>query len=240
MENFENMLKDYMDIEMINDKLALEEPIEIPKRVENKKSKNDFVRTISMCDFVRYYLGTNHECKNLMHKGLKSFDNPYIIGISNDFALKNPDCIIRNEIVVVLDSYGNPGTYINPSILRNIKTMEEYKHVVFLFEKIKVHNIRVARKNRERLKILYNKIESLQQTYDSTCELLSILEKKYIIKEIRKYVKSLKQHLDYNGICEKKEFELNEVEKLILNNVCNEEKFNSKKQLRRRNYNDKY
>lgn len=220
MENFEEMLEKYLDDEEMKSKYIEDEKenvVEIKNIV--KKIGNNFESTISISEFVSCYLGTEHKCKNLKHKGLKSFNNPYVIGISNEFAIKNPDCIIRNEIVVVIDDYGNPGTYINPNILKQIKNMEEYKNTRNLLEKIKLHNL-------DNIDILYNeynniikKIDELEKTYIDSCDLLKCLEKKYILREIRKYVKKASK-INIECLTQQKEVQENvELQYNLLNNT---------------------
>lgn len=189
MENFEELLSDYLDEEEINKKLEQDSKEESEVKRQTKKTSNNFVKTISIKDFVNIYLGVNHSCENLKHQGLKSFKNPYIVGVSNDFASKNPDCVKRNEILVVIDSYGNPGSYINPELLFKIETMEQCKYTLDLLEKIKLNSfeniIVLFKKYQETL----FKINELEQTYNSSCDLLTLLQKRSILKQIKKYVK---------------------------------------------------
>lgn len=192
MENFEDLLEDYLDQDMINEKKNIEE--ENIEYINTQKSINrEFVRTIPIKDFVYYYLGTKHDCTNLKHKGLKSFGNPYVVGVSNDFALKNPDCVIRNEIIVVVDSYGCPGAYINPELLKKLETMEEQKQLLTLFNKIKIHDFSCLQEYFNEFISINRTILSLEKTYVDTCDLLNTIEKKYVINRIRNYAKKLKQ-----------------------------------------------
>ena len=150
MENFEEMLEKYLDEKIIGDKIQIDEnEFEEENLIKKKNTSTNFLNTISISDFVKYYLGTEHECKDLKHKGLKSFNNPYVVGISNEFAIKNPDCIRRQEILVVIDSYGNPGTYINPVLLKNLENMEECKNILKILNSIRIVNL-------EEIVLLYN------------------------------------------------------------------------------------
>jgi len=150
------------------------------------KRKNQ-VDGISMQNFVSNYLGTQHSCSKLKHQGLKSFNNPYVIGVSNDFALKYPDCVMRQELLVVIDDYGNPGTYINPINIQKLIELEVSKEKIKLLENITCYNF-------EEIGLLYqvwikliNDIKCLDALYDSIYELLYLTNKVKILRNIRKY-----------------------------------------------------
>lgn len=201
MESFEEMLEHYLDEKVINEKISLDIPVVEEMVINHKKNTlSNFLNTISMSDFVKYYLGTDHDCKDLKHKGLKSFNNPYVVGISNDFAVKNPDCIRRQEILVVIDSYGNPGTYINPVLLKNLEDMEEYKSILHILNSVRVDNLtEVATLYSEYMKII-NKMSELEQQYIDGCDLLNQLQKNSLLKEIRKYAtKAAKKAIEFSN-----------------------------------------
>lgn len=210
MKDFEQMLEQYIDYNEMNEKLENdnEDKYELLKEKSKTKTSNNFVNTITISEFVNYYLGTEHKCKNLKHKGLKSFENPYVIGIPNTFAIKNPDCIIRNEILVVIDDYGNPGTYINPDVLKKIKTMEEYKKALNLLEKVRLQSLENINQLYTKYMEVQDKIEELRKVYLDSCDLLRCLEKRYVLKEIRKYVNEAKE-IDIEFSVSRKEIDRN-------------------------------
>lgn len=191
MEKFEEMLEQYLDNDEISKKLNLDDVKEEENVNYKKKTCNNFFNTVTISDFVKYYLGTDHDCKDLKHKGLKSFNNPYVVGISNEFAVKNPDCIRRNEILVVIDSYGNPGTYINPLLLKQLEDMETCKTVLNLLSSIRLHNLSQIVHLYDKYMKTVNKIEKLEQQYIDGCDLLNQLQKNSILKEIKEYVKEI-------------------------------------------------
>lgn len=189
MEKFEEMLEQYLDDDIIKEKLELDKDEPIENSNNKKKVSGNYFSTLDISDFVTYYLGTNHDCKDLKHKGLKSFDNPYVIGVSNDFAVKNPDCVRRKEILVVIDSYGNPGAYINPLLLKQLEDMESYKTILNLLQNIRIHDFAEAKALYEKYEKIITKIELLEKKYIDGCDLLNHLQKNSILKEIRDYVK---------------------------------------------------
>ena len=223
MEDFKELLEKYLDEEEIAKKREeiakkREEDSSEELEIKNNKTINNFLITISIKDFVNYYLGTEHDCKNLKHRGLKSFNNPYVIGISNDFAAKNPDHVRRNEILVVIDDYGNPGTYINPNLLRKIKTMEECKHLLKLLQKVRIYNLEKINELYTEYMNIQNKILDLEKIYVDGCDLLYVLNKNNILKKIKKYVReSYEKRSEFNEQTEDIEKLLNNENSLITN-----------------------
>ena len=189
MEKFEEMLEQHLDEDIIREKKELDKIESIESSTNKKKVNGNYFSTINISDFVTYYLGTNHDCKDLKHRGLKSFNNPYVIGVSNDFAVKNPDCVRRKEILVVIDSYGNLGAYINPLLLKQLEDMETYRTVLNLLQSIRTHNFTEAKMLYEEYEKIVIKIDLLERKYLDGCDLLNQLQKNYILKEIRNYVK---------------------------------------------------
>lgn len=179
------------------------------------KRKNK-IDGIPIESFVNYYLGTEHNCSNLKHQGLKSFNNPYIIGVSNDFVLKYPDYIMRQELIVVIDDYGNPGTYINPINIQKIIELEICKEKIKLLEKINCHSF-------EEVSFLYQvwvqiimDIQCLAGLYGGTYELLYLMNKTKLLKKIKKYAaEEAKRTLNFSKVKielepEENEFSYNE------------------------------
>lgn len=206
---FEQMIDQYMDTNEINKKIELDNYIETTdKQKQSRMRKKDFVETISISDFVSL-LGTEHDCNGLKHRGLKSFENPYIVGISNDFALKNPELIIKRQIFVVIDDYGNPGTYINPEILKNIETMEQYKCTLNLLGKISVHSLASINKLYEEYTKIVNKMAELQNTYISNIDFFKNLEVKKLLRKIKKFAQTA------NDKCIKFNEEQNDMNQII-------------------------
>ena len=193
MDEFGLLYENYLDEEEISKKLKQDRLHKDNNKKNNKSHNNTYAKTIKISEFVTGYLGTEHDCSELKHQGLKSFNNPYVVGVSNDFARKNPDCVNRDEILVVIDAFGNPGSYINPNLLKNIQTMEEYKYLLLLLNKIKIHSFENAKNLAYMHKTIMLKINELERRYIDSCDLLKVLSKEKILDEIRNYVKQIKE-----------------------------------------------
>ena len=191
MEDFGSILDLYLDQDEIEEKIKQDKNNEAKNKKNSKTKSNNFSKVISISDFVNYYLGAEHDCTALKHQGLKSFKNPYVVGVSNNFALKNPDCVMRNEILVVIDAFGNPGTYINPKLLKNVETMEEYKFLLGLLHKIKLHSFENANNLAYLHKSILLHIEGLEKSYIDSCDLLKTLSKENLLEEMRMYAKKI-------------------------------------------------
>lgn len=151
-----------------------------------KKTKID---GISIQTFVEHYLGTRHDCYMLKHQGLKSFNNPYLIGVSNDFAIKNFDYVGKNELVIVIDDFGNPGTYVNPLNIKKLMELEVCKEKIKLLNNISCHNFNEAAILYQMCSQLISDIECLEGLYGGTYELLLLANKNKLIRSIRKQAK---------------------------------------------------
>lgn len=152
------------------------------------KRKNK-IDGISIQSFVEHYLGTRHNCYMLKHQGLKSFDNPYLIGVSNDFAIKNFDYVGKNELVVVIDDFGNPGTYVNPLNIKKLMELEVCKEKIKLLNNISCRNFDEAAILYQMCSQLISDIECLEGLYGGTYELLRLVNKNKLIRSIRKQAK---------------------------------------------------
>lgn len=151
--------------------------------------RRKYIDGISIQEFVSYYLGTEHDCYNLKHQGLKSFNNPYVIGVSNDFALKNPDYVMRQELIVVIDDYGKPGTYINPANIHKLIEIETCKEKIKFLESIKCYNFKEIATVYQMWMKLVTDIKFLEGLYGSTYELLYLTNKTKVLKAISDFAK---------------------------------------------------
>ncbi len=140
---------------------------------------------ISIGQFVHQYLGINDEnlnCSNLKHCGLKSFASPMIIGISNNYADKNPDLVKNGTLLIVLDCKQNRGTYFNPLKLQELLEKDLVEEEIKELEKIGTNNF-------EEIKDYYLKysdaIYRQSQLQEFYC-LLEELHKEKNIEEIKR------------------------------------------------------
>ena len=99
--------------------------------------------TIKMEDFVIRYLndGVYVECYKLTHKQLKSFDNPYVVTVSYEFAETNIELILSNKILLVSDRFGNIAPYINPLELKRLESLDLIEEEIKKIKKIRINQL---------------------------------------------------------------------------------------------------
>ena len=114
--------------------------------MKNKKNLDIFDKkkdTISITDFVTYYLndGMMIDCKKMTHRDLKSFNNPYVVTVSYEFAATNRELILTNKIILVADRYNNIAPYVNPNELRNLEKLESIDEQIKLLKKVRLDQL---------------------------------------------------------------------------------------------------
>lgn len=153
-------------------------------------SKKIKLEGITISDFILHYLGTSHGCIKLKHAGLKSFHNPYVIGVSNNLANKNPDFVASRELVVVIDDYGNPGTYLNPHNLMKLTELEVLKAEQQLLKEMPLSILESHNSLCQELIKVSEQVNLLQGIYGKIYDLLFYIGKMAILREIKQYANS--------------------------------------------------
>ena len=99
--------------------------------------------TIKMEDFVIRYLNDEVyvECYKLTYKQLKSFDNPYVVTVSYEFAETNIELILSNKILLVSDRFGNIAPYINPLELKKLESLDLIEEEIKKIKKIRINQL---------------------------------------------------------------------------------------------------
>ncbi len=150
--------------------------------------------SISISQFVSQYLNIDTNCKNLRHQGLKSLNSPLVVGVSNEYANKNPELVKKGILLIVLDSRKNKGTYINPIKLRELINKELVDEEIKEISKIRIYNLleishyykkyMEAIRRQEEIEKFYSIIESLNKTdvIDDIKKQEKMFEKLYMIE----------------------------------------------------------
>lgn len=147
---------------------------------------------ITIKKFVNNYLGTHDvDCKNLRHIGLKSFGNPLVVGVSNDFADKNPEYVKTGSILIVIDSRGDRGSYINPNLLIKLTDRENVINIEKIIKDAKILDLKELSKFFSKISLLFQELETIER-YEN---LIKDAGKE---DEIRKLCKMKKFHDDIN------------------------------------------
>lgn len=187
MNEFEKLLDAYLDDDLLYEKYSLDVE-EIKKEQPKTGIRLEGIDEISIYEFVNDYLGIKNNCYTLSHKILKSFDSPYVVGLPNEFVYKHFDSFKKREILVVRDTEGNLGTYLNPKLLKNVEEYKNLKYKIDTFRKYRIQSLENISKIYKKYNEVLKQLRLLEKEYDSDCVCLKQLGRKYLIKEIEEYV----------------------------------------------------
>lgn len=114
--------------------------------MKNRKNLDIFDKrkdTVSITDFVTHYLndGKLIDCKKLTHRDLKSFNNPYVVTVSYEFAATNRELILVNKIILVTDRYNNIAPYVNPDELRKLEKLNSINEQIKELKKVRINQL---------------------------------------------------------------------------------------------------
>lgn len=132
--------------------------------MKNHKKYDRITDAITIGKFVNNYLGANDvDCKNLRHIGLRSFGNPLVVGVSNEFADKNPEYVKTGSILIVIDSRGDRGSYINPELLIKVTDKENIKNIEKIIRKAKIFDLRELGQFFSKISGLFQELENIER-----------------------------------------------------------------------------
>ena len=144
---------------------------------------------IKMENFVTNYLndGVLIKCRRLTHKDLKSFNNPYVVTVSYEFASSNIELVLTNKIILVIDCYGHIAPYINPKELKRIQNLGCIDEQILKLKKVKINQL-------SKLISLWSEMQLLlfeRKVIEDTISLLEEINKKSKVEQLggKSYVK---------------------------------------------------
>jgi len=141
-----DLYEQYMNEEEINEIIEEDEKASKKEEKKNKshtESKFPTEISISIADYVNNYLGISSDCSNLWHQGLKDIGSNFVFGVSNDFANKNPERVYKGELLLVVDTKGNRGTYINPKYLQELIHKDDVEKELSTLRKTGVRDLQL-------------------------------------------------------------------------------------------------
>ena len=217
-ENFELLLDDYMDEEELNQQFeADEKEIKKEQKKSSHSTESKFPETIaiSIKDYVEHYLGiasipsveiiehtkykkgkkvktkttTRINYDTLWHHGLKEIGSPLVIGVDNEYANKNPDKVYSGELLLVIDSKGNRGTYVNPAFIRQLIESEDVEKELRKLRKTGIHQLDELEEYIRACVDLQVKLDAAEKQTKKTLEVLKDTHKMKKFKELKKELK---------------------------------------------------
>ena len=161
--------------------------------MKKKKYRVDTdIDIVSIAYVVNEYLGVNHSCNNLRHCGLKQLNSPFIIGVANDIAYRNIDLVRDKEIIIVRDTKGDLGSYINPTLIKSLMRIYEIEDMMRKLEKTRVvglENLEQFYQNvTKKLQLLYEEKDLLEKMYGHQ-DIITLLDKGEIIRDLYEQIK---------------------------------------------------
>ena len=183
-ENFSDLLEQYLDEEQMNWKYSEDEKNTVHKEETKKEKHTPFgiENTISMQEYTKHYLGLPGNYETLLHCGLKVLRCPYVIGVDNRFANKNPELVYQGFLLLVLDFKQRRGTYINPIYLKQMIASQEEESLQKL-EKQHVNDL-------QQLQLYFLKYQTVREQIlkkQAFMNLLRYLHKNKKVEEIKKF-----------------------------------------------------
>ena len=128
---------------------------------------------------------TRTSYKTLWHQGLKDIGSPFVMGVSNEYANKNPDRVYDGELLLVIDSKGNRGTYINPRYLQELLHNDELKKELSILRRTGVRDLELLADYMDECLRLQTQIENNKKFERMLRETHKIGKFKELKKEIK-------------------------------------------------------
>lgn len=170
-EKFCDLLEEYLNEEEISIKKEQDEEFFLNSNENTKKKASPFglENTISIQEYATQYLGFKGNYETLLHCGLKELKCPYVVGVDNRFANKNPELVYKGFLLLVLDYKKRRGTYINPIYLRKMITRFD-ERALLLLQRQRIHDL-------EKLQLLFAQYECLKEQVEKNQAFLELLRK---------------------------------------------------------------
>lgn len=192
-ENFIELLEAYLDEEEIKSKKNSD--ISMGEGYNELCGRNSspfsVENAISIHEFITHYLGMKGDYQKLLHCGLKELNCPYVVGVDNRFANRNPELIYRGYLLIVLDYKKRRGTYINPIYLKEILENQNEKDLKIFLRK-QLHELSELENYFKTYNCLLERVENSRQFL----ELLIKLHKEKQLDEIKRLESKLGRKLE--------------------------------------------
>jgi len=117
----DELIDQYWDDNLVDDKINSDITEDIDEELYDSRTDSPFSINdeITIDEYVNKYLRIKGNFRKLRHFELKNMNCPYIIGIKNEYADNNPKFVTEHKyLLIVIDSNGKRGTYINPILAR--------------------------------------------------------------------------------------------------------------------------